>query len=64
MHYYINTLPFILVYFLLGVDTVRAFKMQDEFIMESDRRIDSNNMAYYPSIMANRLPGLLSITNN
>lgn len=39
---------------LLGTSVIRAFGEQDRFIRESDQRVDHNQKAYYPSIVANR----------
>lgn len=39
---------------LLGTSVIRAFGEQDRFIRESDRRVDHNQKAYFPSIVANR----------
>uniref|UniRef100_A0A673A259 Multidrug resistance-associated protein 1 n=1 Tax=Sphaeramia orbicularis TaxID=375764 RepID=A0A673A259_9TELE len=39
---------------LLGASVIRAFGEQERFIHESDRRVDHNQKAYYPSIVANR----------
>ncbi|MCI4384808.1 hypothetical protein PGIGA_G00042930 [Pangasianodon gigas] len=39
---------------LLGTSVIRAFGVQNRFIRESDRRVDHNQKAYYPSIVANR----------
>ncbi|KAM3864489.1 multidrug resistance-associated protein 1 [Diretmus argenteus] len=39
---------------LLGSSVIRAFGEQERFICESDRRVDHNQKAYYPSIVANR----------
>ncbi|MCJ8739023.1 hypothetical protein PDJAM_G00042390 [Pangasius djambal] len=39
---------------LLGTSVIRAFGVQNRFIGESDRRVDHNQKAYYPSIVANR----------
>ncbi|KAM9843269.1 multidrug resistance-associated protein 1 [Aulostomus maculatus] len=39
---------------LLGTSVIRAFSEQQRFIRESDRRVDHNQKAYYPSIVANR----------
>ncbi|XP_039980041.1 multidrug resistance-associated protein 1 isoform X3 [Xiphias gladius] len=39
---------------LLGTSVIRAFGEQDRFICESDKRVDHNQKAYYPSIVANR----------
>lgn len=39
---------------LLGTSVIRAFGDQERFISESDHRVDSNQKAYYPSIVANR----------
>ncbi|XP_072549871.1 multidrug resistance-associated protein 1 [Salminus brasiliensis] len=39
---------------LLGTSVIRAFGEQRRFIGESDRRVDHNQKAYFPSIVANR----------
>uniref|UniRef100_A0A3B3Q9H2 Multidrug resistance-associated protein 1 n=1 Tax=Paramormyrops kingsleyae TaxID=1676925 RepID=A0A3B3Q9H2_9TELE len=39
---------------LLGTSVIRAFGDQERFISESDCRVDYNQKAYYPSIVANR----------
>ncbi|XP_069566366.1 multidrug resistance-associated protein 1 [Brachyistius frenatus] len=39
---------------LLGTSVIRAFGEQERFISESDQRVDHNQKAYYPSIIANR----------
>ncbi|XP_026871524.2 multidrug resistance-associated protein 1 isoform X1 [Electrophorus electricus] len=39
---------------LLGTSVIRAFGKQQRFIGESDYRVDHNQRAYYPSIVANR----------
>ncbi|XP_041086711.1 multidrug resistance-associated protein 1-like [Polyodon spathula] len=39
---------------LLGTSVIRAFQEQQRFIRESDSRVDHNQRAYYPSIVANR----------
>ncbi|KAM6957261.1 multidrug resistance-associated protein 1 [Aplochiton taeniatus] len=39
---------------LLGTSVIRAFGEQERFIRESDSRVDHNQKAYYPSIVANR----------
>ncbi|KAM4717797.1 multidrug resistance-associated protein 1 [Anableps anableps] len=39
---------------LLGTSVIRAFGEQERFIHESDQRVDYNQKAYYPSIVANR----------
>ncbi|XP_049426792.1 multidrug resistance-associated protein 1 isoform X3 [Epinephelus fuscoguttatus] len=39
---------------LLGTSVIRAFGEQERFIHESDQRVDHNQKAYYPSIIANR----------
>ncbi|XP_068452238.1 multidrug resistance-associated protein 1 isoform X2 [Clinocottus analis] len=39
---------------LLGTSVIRAFGEQERFIRESDQRVDHNQRAYYPSIVANR----------
>lgn len=37
-----------------GVQIIRAYKMQERFILESDTKIDFNQACYYPSIIAKR----------
>ncbi|XP_074052590.1 multidrug resistance-associated protein 1 [Macrotis lagotis] len=39
---------------LLGVSVIRAFAEQQRFIRQSDLKVDENQKAYYPSIVANR----------
>ncbi|XP_060696408.1 multidrug resistance-associated protein 1 isoform X2 [Hemiscyllium ocellatum] len=39
---------------LLGVSVIRAFGEQERFIHQNDVRVDENQKAYYPSIVANR----------
>ncbi|XP_064415228.1 multidrug resistance-associated protein 1 isoform X2 [Latimeria chalumnae] len=39
---------------LLGVSVIRAFEEQKRFIKYSDAKVDENQKAYYPSIVANR----------
>ncbi|KAL7850070.1 hypothetical protein SRHO_G00194190 [Serrasalmus rhombeus] len=39
---------------LLGTSVIRAFGEQRRFIGESDSRVDHNQKAYYPGIVANR----------
>lgn len=39
---------------LLGVSVIRAFGEQQRFIRQSDLKVDENQKAYYPSIVANR----------
>ncbi|XP_006101728.1 multidrug resistance-associated protein 1 [Myotis lucifugus] len=39
---------------LLGVSVIRAFAEQERFICQSDLKVDENQKAYYPSIVANR----------
>ncbi|XP_061455661.1 multidrug resistance-associated protein 1-like isoform X1 [Rhineura floridana] len=39
---------------LLGVSVIRAFGEQKRFIQQSDVKVDENQKAYYPSIVANR----------
>ncbi|XP_041776332.1 multidrug resistance-associated protein 1 isoform X12 [Anopheles merus] len=37
-----------------GVQTIRAYSVQDRFILESDEKVDGNQLCYCPSIIANR----------
>ncbi|XP_067333226.1 multidrug resistance-associated protein 1 isoform X2 [Channa argus] len=39
---------------LLGTSVIRAFGEEERFICESDQRVDHNQKAYYPGIVANR----------
>uniref|UniRef100_A0A8D0L527 Multidrug resistance-associated protein 1 n=1 Tax=Sphenodon punctatus TaxID=8508 RepID=A0A8D0L527_SPHPU len=39
---------------LLGVSVIRAFEEQKRFIHQSDLKVDENQKAYFPSIVANR----------
>ncbi|NXS61307.1 MRP1 protein, partial [Brachypteracias leptosomus] len=39
---------------LLGVSVIRAFEEQTRFIKQNDMKVDENQKAYYPSIVANR----------
>lgn len=38
-----------------GASSIRAYRTQQRFITESERRVDYNQIAYYPGICANRL---------
>ncbi|XP_017881737.1 multidrug resistance-associated protein 1 isoform X2 [Ceratina calcarata] len=37
-----------------GAQMIRAFKVQERFIKESESKVDFNQVCYYPSIIANR----------
>ncbi|ODM95243.1 Multidrug resistance-associated protein 1 [Orchesella cincta] len=39
---------------LTGSSTIRAYSEQDRFILDSENKTDYNQIAYYPSIIANR----------
>ena len=39
---------------LSGASTIRAFGMQSSFILQSEKKVDDNQVCYYPSIVANR----------
>ncbi|XP_062999456.1 multidrug resistance-associated protein 1-like [Elgaria multicarinata webbii] len=39
---------------LLGVSVIRAFQEQKRFMKQSDLKVDENQKAYFPSIVANR----------
>ncbi|XP_057325982.1 multidrug resistance-associated protein 1 isoform X4 [Microplitis mediator] len=39
---------------ITGAQTIRAFNVQERFIYESERRVDFNQICYYPSIISNR----------
>lgn len=49
---------------LLGTSVIRAFGEQERFICESDQRVDHNQKAYYPSIVANRLVTQLLLSSH
>ena len=42
---------------LMGVASIRAYRQQERFLMESEKRVDYNQIAYYPTICANRYVG-------
>ena len=37
-----------------GATTIRAYHKQQDFILESERIVDENQICYYPSIVSNR----------
>nr|CAH7765033.1 unnamed protein product [Callosobruchus chinensis] len=37
-----------------GASAIRAYNQQDRFIEESERKVDTNQICYYPSIISNR----------
>ncbi|XP_076311435.1 multidrug resistance-associated protein 1-like isoform X2 [Tachypleus tridentatus] len=39
---------------LSGLNTIRAFRVQERFIEESNKRVDANQACYYPSTVSNR----------
>jgi ABC-type multidrug transport system fused ATPase/permease subunit len=39
---------------LTGASTIRAYSVQDRFTLESEAKVDHNQIAYYPSIICNR----------
>ncbi|XP_044597664.1 multidrug resistance-associated protein 1 isoform X4 [Cotesia glomerata] len=39
---------------ITGAQTIRAFNVQERFIYESERRVDFNQMCYFPGIISNR----------
>ena len=39
---------------IMGASSIRAYRQQDRFMKESERRVDYNQVVYYPSICANR----------
>ena len=50
---------------LTGTSTIRAFQMNQDFIKESERKVDFNQTCYYPSIIVYRwLSVLLENTGN
>ncbi|CAG7725610.1 unnamed protein product, partial [Allacma fusca] len=43
---------------LTGTMTIRAFGAQSQFILQSEKNVDHNQRAYYPSIVSNRWLGI------
>ena len=39
---------------IIGASSIRAYQQQERFIKENERRIDHNQLAYYPSRCAER----------
>ena len=39
---------------ITGASSIRAYRQQDRFMLESEARVDHNQIAYYPNICANR----------
>ncbi|CAG7836472.1 unnamed protein product, partial [Allacma fusca] len=39
---------------ITGASTIRAYGQQDRFILDSEAKVDYNQMAYFPAIVANR----------
>ena len=39
---------------LSGASTIRAFGLQDRFILQSESLVDKNQVCYFPTIIANR----------
>ena len=39
---------------IMGVSSIRAYRVQERFLLESEGRVDYNQLAYYPSICSNR----------
>ncbi|CAH0555484.1 unnamed protein product [Brassicogethes aeneus] len=39
---------------ITGAQAIRAFGQEDRFITESERKVDNNQVCYYPSIISNR----------
>ena len=39
---------------VLGAPSIRAYQTQERFIKESEKRVDYNQIAYYPGVCANR----------
>ncbi|KAK8748981.1 hypothetical protein OTU49_015623 [Cherax quadricarinatus] len=37
-----------------GASTIRAYSKEQEFILESEKKVDLNQVCYFPSVMANR----------
>ena len=41
----------------MGVASIRAYRQQERFLHESEKRVDYNQLSYYPSVCANRYVG-------
>ena len=39
---------------ITGAPTIRAFGMQSEFIQQSDKKVDFNQICYFPTVVTNR----------
>ena len=46
---------------ILGAASIRAYQQQERFVMESERKVDYNQLAYYPSVCANRYASSLAV---
>ncbi len=42
----------ILIFFIIYSN--RAFGLENQFIMQSEKHVDNNNVCYYPAIITNR----------
>lgn len=40
--------------YCLGAQIIRAYGVQEQFIHESENKVDFNQVCYFPSIIANR----------
>ncbi len=43
-----------------GASTIRAYRQQEKFISDSEAKVDKNQVAYFPSIVSNRLVNLIA----
>lgn len=48
----------------LGAPTIRAYGKQEDFITDSEKKVDFNQISYYPNVMANRYRHLNFINYN
>ena len=39
---------------VMGVSSIRAYRVQQRFVLQSEEQVDYNQLAYYPSICSNR----------
>jgi ABC-type multidrug transport system fused ATPase/permease subunit len=39
---------------VMGVSSIRAYRVQERFVLQSEEQVDYNQLAYYPSICSNR----------
>lgn len=45
---------FYIILLFTGMSSIRAFKLQQKFILESEEKVDLNQVCYFPSLIAAR----------